>query len=164
MSEESLPVGLGELKSGARNGQILVCYGLGSCIGLTVYDYSNRIGAMVHVVLPDSSLNRGVLTAPGKFADTGVPAAIEAVVKLGGVRSRLQARVAGGAHMLNVVGAGSRLDIGARNIEAVRVALRQLGIPLLAEDTGGGHGRTVQLFIGSGRMVVSTVGRGSHEL
>jgi len=164
MSDETFPVGLGELKSGVRKGQILVCYGLGSCIGLAVYDYSNRIGAMVHVVLPDSSLNRGVLAAPGKFADTGVPAVIAAVVKLGGARNRLQARAAGGAHMLNVVGAGTRLDIGARNIEAVRTALKREGVPLLAEDTGGGHGRTVQLHIGTGRMVISTVGRGEHEL
>jgi chemotaxis protein CheD len=164
MSEEIFPVGLGELKSGMSSGQILVCYGLGSCIGLAVYDHCTRIGAMVHVVLPDSSLNRGLVAPPGKFADTGVPAVIEAVIKLGGTRNRLQARAAGGARMLNVVGAGTRLDIGARNIEAVRAALHRAGVPLLAEDTGGGHGRTVQLHIGTGRMVVSTVGQGKHEL
>lgn len=161
---ESIPVGLGELKSGAGPEQVLVCYGLGSCIGLAVHDPIAKAGVMVHVVLPDSSLNRGDLVAPGKFADTAVPAAIAEALKLGAVRSRLVARMAGGARMLNVVGAGSKLDIGARNTDAVRAALAQHGVRLVSEDTGGSYGRTLQLFIGTGRLLMSTVGRGEREL
>lgn len=164
MTDAVIAVGLGELKTANREGQVLVCYGLGSCIGLAVYDPLSRVGAMVHIVLPDSSLNRSAPGQPGKFADTGVPALIEAAVRLGGVRTRLIARAAGGARMLNVFGSGSRLDIGSRNIEAVRLALQKAGLVLGAEDTGGTHGRTFQLHIGSGRMVVSTVGRGEREL
>lgn len=163
-STETIPVGLGELKLGTRKGQVLVCYGLGSCIGLAISDRHARFGALVHVVLPDSKLNRGQELLPGKFADTAVGAAVEELVKLGAIRSQLIARAAGGARMLNVIGAGSKLDIGARNIEAVKAALHKEGIPLMAEDTGGSYGRTLQLFIGTGRLLVSTVGRGEREL
>lgn len=164
MTPETIPVGLGELKLGSQNGQVLVCYGLGSCIGLALYDKAAQVGAMVHVVLPDSRLGRGHETQPGKFADTAVPAAVTALVKLGAVRSRMVARAAGGAHMLNLTGAGTTLDIGLRNAEAVRAALKSLGIPLVAEDAGGTYGRTIQLFVGTGQLLVSTVGRGEKEL
>ncbi|MFZ5827192.1 MAG: chemotaxis protein CheD [Bacillota bacterium] len=133
-------------------------------MGLTVYDPVAHVGVMVHVVLPDSSLSRGQAAPPGKFADTGVVAAIEEAVRAGAKRSRLVARIAGGARMLNVVGAGSKLDIGARNSEAVRAALALHKVHLTADDTGGTYGRTLQLFIGTGRLLVSTVGRGEREL
>lgn len=164
MSVETIAVGLGEVKSGSRPEQVLVCYGLGSCIGLALYDAVAHVGVMAHVVLPDSSLSRGALLQPGKFGDTAVPAAIAEAVKLGASRSRLVARIAGGARMLNVVGSGSKLDIGARNGDAVREQLQEHGIRLLADDTGGTYGRTLQLFVGTGRLLVSTVGRGEREL
>lgn len=164
MSTGTLAVGLGELKSSSQGGQVLVCYGLGSCIGLALSDPSSQASVMAHVVLPDSSLARGAVAAPGKFADTAVPTALAEMTKLGAIRSRIIARMAGGARMLNVVGAGSKLDIGARNIEAVRAALQAHGIKLVAEDTGGSYGRTLQLFVGTGRLLVSTVGRGEREL
>lgn len=164
MNIETIAVGLGELKAGTRPDQVLVCYGLGSCIGLALNDPVARVGVMVHVVLPDSSLSRGQVLQPGKFADTAVQAAVAEAVRLGALRSRLVARIAGGARMLNVVGAGSKLDIGNRNSEAVKTALEAGGLRLWAEDTGGTYGRTLQLFVGTGRLVVSTVGRGEHEL
>lgn len=164
MNAEMVPVGLGELKVGESHRQTLVCYGLGSCIGLAVYDWTTSLGALVHVVLPESRLGRGQEALPGKFADTAVPAIVGELVKAGAVRQRLVARMAGGARMLNVLGAGSKLDIGARNAEAVRAALQKEGVPLTADDTGGTYGRTLQLFVASGRLLVSTVGRGEREL
>ncbi|HEY3368520.1 MAG TPA: chemotaxis protein CheD [Symbiobacteriaceae bacterium] len=164
MNIETIPVGLGELKSGTGPNQVLVCYGLGSCIGIALYDAAHHVGVMVHVVLPDSSLNRGQLVQPGKFADTAVPAALAEAVRLGAVRSRLVARIAGGARMLNVAGTVTKLDIGSRNIEAVRATLMAHGVAPAADDTGGTYGRTLQLFVGTGRLLVSTVGRGEREL
>lgn len=164
MNMESIPVGLGELKVGSRPDQVLVCYGLGSCVGLALYDAMVHIGVMVHIVLPESSLGRGQPAPPGKFADTGVAAAVEEAVRAGASRMRLVARIAGGARMLQTVGMGSKLDIGARNTEAVRSLLQSLHIRLAAEDTGGTYGRTLQLSIDTGRLLVSTVGRGEKEL
>lgn len=163
MNVQPIPVGLGEIKVSDTPGSVLVCYGLGSCIGLVLYDPHARIGGMAHVVLPSSSLGRGREMA-GKFADTAVPALMEAVLRLGAARSRLTARMAGGARMLNVIGAGSRLDIGARNAEAVKAALEAARLPLTAEDTGGSHGRTVHLYVDTGQVLVSTVGRGERLL
>lgn len=157
-------VGLGELKVAHQPDQVLVCYGLGSCVGLALYDPVVRIGAMVHVVLPDSSMGRGREAPPGKFADTGVEAALAALVDAGASLSRLVAKAAGGARMLRLAGSNPRLDIGARNIEAVRAALARHQIRLAADDTGGTHGRTLQLFVDTGRVLVSTVGRGEREL
>jgi chemotaxis protein CheD len=157
------PIGLGEMHVSRDPEDILVCYGLGSCVGLILYDPISRAGGMAHVVLPDSTLGRGS-DQPAKFADTAVPALLEEVLKAGGSRSRLKARMAGGARMLNVLSSNSKLDIGARNAEAVRAALGKVGISLTAEDCGGTYGRTVTLFVDSGRVLVSTVGRGEKEL
>jgi chemotaxis protein CheD len=161
---EPLAVGLGELKGSRDPEAQLVCYGLGSCIGLALWDLRTRAGAMAHVVLPESALSRGPVVQPAKWADTALPAALELMATLGANRSTIVARIAGGARMLNVVGAGSRLDIGARNIEAVREVLRRHDLRLAAEDVGGTWGRTLTLNVGTGRLVVSTAGRGEQEL
>lgn len=159
-----VPVGLGELKVGIRPDQVLACYGLGSCVGLALYDAVARVGVMLHVVLPSSRLSREKPQLPGKYADTGVAAAIAAAVQAGADRSRLTARIAGGARMFDIGNANPERDIGARNVEAVRAALQEHHIPLVASDTGGTYGRTLMLFVGTGRLLVSTVGRGEHEL
>lgn len=156
--------GLGELVSGFGPENVLVCYGLGSCIGLALYDPAVKVGVLAHIVLPESTLGRGKPAPPAKFADTAVPAALDEAVRLGASPSRITARIVGGARMFRVAGAPGLLDIGARNAEAVRAALAAAQIRMVAEDTGGTYGRTVQFFTGTGRLVVSTVGRGEHEL
>jgi len=162
---QTVPVGLGELKVGNRPDQVLACYGLGSCVGLALYDAVARVGVMLHVVLPSSRLSRDEkIPLPGKYADTGVAAAVAAAVEAGADRSRLVARIAGGARMFELGNSHPERDIGARNVEAVRTALQQERIPLVACDTGGTYGRTLMLYIGTGRLLVSTVGRGEREL
>jgi chemotaxis protein CheD len=159
----SISVGLGELRASRNPGDVLVCYGLGSCVGVAIYDPTALVGALVHVVLPDSGLARTV-DMPGKFADTAIPAAMYEVVRLGGLPARLTARIAGGARMLQVSGLNSRLDIGARNVDAVRIALERVKIGVTGSDTGGTYGRTMMLHIGSGKVSVGTVGRGERAL
>lgn len=157
-------VGLGELKLSREPGDVLVCYGLGSCIGVAIYDPLIKIAALVHVVLPESSLNRKGTDLPGKYADTAIPATLEALVRLGASPSRMLVRYAGGARMLNVAGLQNRLDIGARNADAVRMALEKMRLRVQATDTGGSHGRTISLYVDSGKLIVSTVGRGERAL
>lgn len=163
MTNQTVAVGLGELHSSKDSTTVLVCYGLGSCIGIAAFDPVTRVGAMAHVVLPDSSMARGS-DGRGKFADSAIPALLEEIQALGGSKSGLVVKIAGGAQVLAILGSRSKLDIGARNIEAVRAALDKARIPLAAEDTGGNYGRTMQLVMGSGRVVVSTIGRGEKEL
>lgn len=157
------PLGLGEMAASRDPEDVLVCYGLGSCMGVALVDPVARVGGMAHVVLPSSELARGALQ-PGRFADTAIPALVDSVLELGANRGRLVAKIAGGARVLNAIAPGSRLDIGIRNVEAVRQVLAAARIPLAAEDTGGNYGRTVQLLVATGQVRVSTVGRGEKVL
>ncbi|BDG59416.1 chemotaxis protein CheD [Caldinitratiruptor microaerophilus] len=157
------PLGLGEMAASRDPEEVLVCYGLGSCMGVALIDPVAGVGGMAHVVLPSSELARGPVQ-PGRFADTAIPALIDSILALGGSRGRLVAKIAGGARVLDAIAPGSRLDIGTRNVEAVRQVLAAARIPLTAEDTGGNYGRTVQLVVATGQVRVSTVGRGEKVL
>ncbi len=156
MAEQALPVGLGEIKVTGNPGEVLVAYGLGSCVGVGVYDPVAKVAGLLHAVLPQS-LN-GTESVPGKFVTTGVPKLIEEMEKAGALRSRLQVRIAGGANMLSAPGAKQSFNIGERNVAQTRVALDALRLKLLAEDVGGTVGRTVRLFAADGRMTVKALG------
>lgn len=156
MAEQALPVGLGEIKVTGDPGEVLVAYGLGSCVGVGVYDPVAKVAGLLHAVLPQS-LN-GTESVPGKFVTTGVPKLIEEMEKAGALRSRLQVRIAGGANMLSAPGAKQSFNIGERNVAQTRVSLDAMRLRLLAEDVGGTVGRTVRLFAADGRMTVKALG------
>ena len=118
----------------------LVTLGLGSCIGLVLFDTIGKVAGMAHIMLPDSR-DAGAVPKPGKFADTAVPRLLQELSSLGALPSNLQAKIAGGAQMFNIPGKDSGLlAVGARNIEATKKWLSHFNIPLVAEDTGGEHG------------------------
>lgn len=163
MRPRIIPVGLGELKVSRARDDVLTCYGLGSCVGLALYDPVAKIGAMAHILLPDSALKRES-APPAKFADTAVPYAVAQLERLGASRLRLQVKMAGGAQMLALGQGEARLDIGARNVEATRAALAALRLAVTAAEVHGNFGRTMQLFISDGRVVISTIGRGEKTI
>ena len=150
-------VGLGDLCA-ATTGE-LVAYSLGSCVGICLYDPTARVSAMAHVVLPIAP--NGAVATPGKFADTAVPALLDALKRHGGERFRVQCKIAGGAAVL-ALGGGSLPNVGRRNVEAVKAALAKASIRILAEQTGGNLGRTLRLDAATGRVRVRTV-RGTEE-
>lgn len=156
-------VGLGEVCVERGPSVILVAYGLGSCVGVALYDPVTMVGGMAHVVLPDSNLASNKNNAV-RFADVGIPALVERAVSRGAIRSRLTAKIAGGATMLRVPGSDSMLQIGQRNVQAVKTALERSGIPIFGDDTGGRVGRTMQLFLSDGKVTVRAFGMGSREL
>ncbi|MGC9772698.1 chemotaxis protein CheD [Fervidobacterium changbaicum] len=145
-------IGIGEWAV-EKNPAILVTLGLGSCVGVCIRDPVAKVGGMVHVMLPDSG-GRPTNT-PGKFADTGVNLVVEELMKMGASRSRLEAKIAGGASMFQ-----SAMDIGARNVEAVKNALQRNGIRLLAEDTGGNKARSIEYDIETGKLLIRKVKTG----
>src|SRR5215216_2104102 len=122
-------VRMGEYAFSASAGDVLVSLGLGSCIGLALLDRRASVAGLAHVVLPAAEGRDG---APGKFADTAVPALLAAVVELGARPSRLGAVLVGGASMFSFGGSG--LDVGQRNDSAVREQLAGLRIPVAAAD------------------------------
>ena len=160
---EVLPVGLGELRVVRNSPAVLVCYGLGSCVGVAAWDPVAGVGGMAHVVLPDSALGQHLET-PAKFADTAVPRLLGEMLAAGAIRSRLLIKLSGGAQMLLRSDQADRPDIGQRNAEAVLRAVAAAGLRVAGQDLGGNHGRTMQLHLPGGRVTVSTIGRGEKEL
>ncbi|MEW6447627.1 MAG: chemotaxis protein CheD [Bacillota bacterium] len=158
-----IQVGIADLKVG-REPVVLITLGLGSCVGVTLYDPVQKVGGLLHIMLPRmSDFTRGD-AKPAKFADTGVPLLLKEVLKLGANRRFLQAKIAGGAQMFSGLDKGFLLDIGSRNVDSVRNALRDLGIKITAEDVGGKHGRTMMLYTATGRVVIKMLGTQTKEI
>lgn len=123
--------------------------GLGSCVALILYDRSRKIGSFAHVMLPRS---QGPTDRPGKFADTAVDQLIREMLAQGCTTRSIVAKLAGGASMFK--GFQGNLNIGERNCEELKRLLKEKGIEIAAEDTGGTSGRTVTLYPDDGRVVV----------
>jgi chemotaxis protein CheD len=142
----------------------IAAFGLGSCIGLVVWDPVARVGGLAHIVLADSTGFREAHLNPVKYADLAVPALVEAALKLSARRDRLVFKMAGGAQTLQLNGGKDHFTIGERNGVAVRKALAELGFRPAIEDTGGNAGRTVFLDVATGRVMVHTAGKGAGQL
>lgn len=159
---ELIKVGMADYKVG-RAPATIISYGLGSCIGVSLYDPKTKVGGLLHIMLPDSSQSRSSEN-PAKFADTGLPLMLKDVIKLGASKTRLVAKMAGGAQMFAFANASDIMKVGQRNAEAVRAMLKKEGIRLLAEDTGGNYGRTVQINLDNGVYTVKTMVKGEKEI
>lgn len=156
-----LTVGIAELKT-ATAGDVLVTLGLGSCVAAALYDTEMRVGCLAHIMLPDKACGRrregeNML----KYADEALPAAIRAIEDRGGRRLAVRAKIAGGSCMFDL-GMENQPDIGRRNVSAVRSILEKLEVPLMAEDTGGTRGRSVEFRIESGAMLIRTIHGGER--
>ncbi len=132
--------------------------GLGSCVGIVLYDATKKMCGMVHVMLPDSTQIRNNQNR-AKFADTGIEALLEAMLKQGANRRCITAKIAGGAQMFAFSTNNDMLRVGERNVEATKRKLSQLGIPILAEDTGLTYGRTIEFFPENGNLIIKAVGK-----
>jgi chemotaxis protein CheD len=157
-------VGMGELQVTKHTGTALVAPGLGSCIGLIMYDSKAKVAGMVHVVLPDSA-NAGVNgSLPGKYADSAIPELLNNMVKVGASKSNIVVKIAGGAQMFNLEKGGNILNIGIRNTIAVKAALNKENLSIKASDTGGNKGRTFKIEIATGKVYVRSIGQQEVEL
>lgn len=153
-------VGLGELQVGRDPRLVLVAYGLGSCVGVSLYDPVARVGGLAHVMLPESS---GGARSP-KYADQAIPLLLERLAALGGEPRRLACKLAGGARMLVGRGLEDRFQIGERNLSAVQSTLARYGLTPVGTAVGGSIGRTMHLFLESGRVIVQSAGRAEITL
>ncbi|KIL35308.1 chemotaxis protein CheD [Cohnella kolymensis] len=164
MTEDVLiKVGMADLNIAAC-GAVLRTMGLGSCVGLTLYDPLINLGGMAHIMLPSSEIARDGHLNAAKYADTAIPALLKLMTNHGAAASRLAAKLAGGAQMFALASGGDSMRIGPRNVEAVKLALEKFGIPIAAEDTGGRYGRTVELDTGSGVYSIRSVQYGVKEI
>jgi chemotaxis protein CheD len=146
--------------------EMLITLGLGSCIGLVLYDQTAKVAGMAHIMLPDSrGASAKALEKPGKFADTAVPTLIEMVCARGAVRSRLKAKFAGGSQMFALPGAETDfLAVGARNAKETADLLKKAGIQVVNSDVGGNKGRTVEFSTVDWMLAVKILGKGKIEI
>lgn len=137
--------------------------GLGSCVGIAIRDPLTGIGGLAHVMLPDSKQIKDNSNIP-KFADTGIEELVRCVVQAGASRNRLVAKIAGGAQMFAFQNKSNLVRVGERNVEASKAKLKELGIPILAEDTGENFGRTVVFSPETGEFLIRAVGKEPYTI
>ncbi len=159
--EKTQIIGMAEMGV-VRAPQHIATLGLGSCVGIVLYDPTTKIGGMVHVVMPDSKNQQNVNYA--KFADTGPAALLQAMMKIGARRQSVVAKLVGGAHMFGSITQGDTMKIGERNSFNSKMAVLRLKIRIVAEDLRGTYGRTIELDAQTGDLMVKTVGRGVKVL
>lgn len=154
--DKKLVVGIADMKM-ARGEGMLITYALGSCVGICLYDPLIRLAALVHVMLPlNMETNR---KSPLKYADTGIRETLRQMEGQGAMRTRIVAKMAGGAKMFDVPGGGNLGNIGQRNIESAHMVLRKEGIRLLREDVGGSTARTLLFDTETGQACVRSYGK-----
>lgn len=151
-------VGMADLNSSKAPGA-LTTLGLGSCVGISLYDPISKVIGMAHCMLPDSTQIQNN-TNIAKFVDTATVKLVDDMVKKGAARRRIVAKLAGGAQMFAFGSTNETMRIGDRNVDASRKVLRNLGINIIAQDIGENYGRTIEIHSDDGRLVIKTIGRG----
>lgn len=144
-----------------RDDGLLITVGLGSCVGIALYDPLTRVAGLAHILLADSAMFKNQ-SNPAKFADTAIPLLVQQMAGLGAKHNRLKAKIAGGSQLFSFE--KSVISVGEKNIHSVRSVLSNLCIPILGEDVGGSVGRTMKVSVADGRVLVSTVGSPEKEI
>ena len=141
----------------------LITRGLGSCLGIIFWDPLKKFGAMAHPMLPD--INKARMQAnPSRFVNSAITTLLEEFEKKGSIRSRIEIKFFGGAHMFSFINADSSLNVGQKNIDMAHQIFKEMGLKVLAEEVGGTFGRTVELNAETGKVLVKTVSFGEKEV
>ena len=154
---EIVKVGMADLKV-VKSPDGVTTLGLGSCVGIAIRDKLTKVGGLAHVMLPDSLAIKNNSNIY-KFEDTGIEELVRQMELNGAKRSRMVAKIAGGAQMFAFQNNSELVRVGDRNVEASKKKLKELGIPILAEDTGNSYGRTVIFYPETGDYVIRAVGK-----
>lgn len=163
MIETVVRVGIADMKI-VKAPEKIRTSGLGSCVGVVIYDTQKKIAGLAHIMLPDSSFAKANTMNIAKFADTALEKLTNDLLLIGASRFRLKAKIAGGAQMFHFHTQNEQMRIGPRNVEAVKNELEKLGIPLVAEDTGGSSGRTIEFNPETFLLQIKTVYQDTIEI
>ncbi|MBD2870715.1 chemotaxis protein CheD [Paenibacillus arenilitoris] len=163
IQQNLVKVGMADLNI-ATDGAVLKTTGLGSCVGLTLYDPIKKIAGMAHVMLPSSDIARETTFNFAKYADTAIPELLDRMIAAGAHVVRLKAKMAGGAQMFAMSGQTDSLRIGPRNVESCTAVLNRFKIPIVAQDTGGSFGRTIEFDSAKGMLAIRSVQFGTKEI
>jgi len=154
---EEVMVNIGECAFGDAS-KIMMCMGLGSCVGVAIYDSNKKIAGLAHVMLPSKNMFTGEGESPEdmkRFADVAVPYLVESLLKMGSLRSSMLSKISGGAQMFKD-STDELFDVGKRNVLAVKKQLLDYNIHLVADDVYGNEGRTIRFVVDTSKMLVRT--------
>ena len=141
----------------ANSGDVLVTHALSSCLGVLIYDPVEKIGGLLHAMLPLSKVNHSKAEEnPCMFIDTGLPALLEAFYNAGGQKDSVVVKAAGCG---NLLGKNEMFEIGERNHKVLKELLMENNIELESEDIGGTENRTVHFDLSTGQVTLSNSGR-----
>ncbi len=124
---------------------------LGSCVAACIRDTHTGIGGLNHFLLPDEGPKAGGASGSMRYGTNAMEVLINDILKQGGTKSRLEAKVFGGA---NVIDTSQKETVGDRNGRFVIDYLRREGIPIVAQDLGGTRARRIFFFPSTGRVSV----------
>lgn len=157
-----IKVGMADYKVG-KSPDSLITYGLGSCVGIAMLDNRTHIGGLAHIMLP-SSRDMSQTSNIAKFADTCLEAMINELIAMGAKKNGFTAKIAGGAQMFSFTSNSDVMKIGAKNIASVKEILAIQGIRIIADDTGGNFGRTVEFDLETGDYNIKTIKKGHSTI
>lgn len=157
---KKISVGIADMKIGRQEGT-LITYALGSCIGITFYDPMIKLGALLHIMLPENNMADSNLL---KYADTGIRETLRKLYAFGASKHRLVCKIAGGAKMFEMKGPGGLGNIGERNAQNVKRILMAEGLRISAEDVGANYARTMSLELETGQVIIKSAGKPERVL
>jgi len=138
-----------------EQGQLLATLGLGSCVGIALYDRFSKVGGLIHIMLPKNPGRKKIV----KYADSGIPFLITELEEIGAVKRRLTAKIVGGAGMFKFEGGDPVMQTGRRNVEAVKNILKKENINIIGEDVGKDYGRSMYFHLDDGKIEVKSFSR-----
>jgi len=157
----TIPVGLGEFQISDNPNEILTIYGLGSCVGVGVFDPEAGIAGLLHAVLPESGNGE---CRSAKYVDSGIKSLFSALEEAGAEEKRVKVCLVGGANLLTAAGHEGSFNIGDRNIESAQNQIAARDLSICGEDVGGSIGRTMRLYVADGRITVRSMGKPERDL
>ena len=156
MAQESL-IGISQMKISQDPCEILVAPNLGSCLGVSVYDYTSKLAGLIHCLLPHSKSDpEKAKSNPLMYVDTGVALMLDQMFSRGANRNTLIITVGGGG---NINDQNNVFEIGKKNITVLKKFLWKNNLLIKAEHVGDSFSRTVSLHVGTGKTFVKVQGK-----
>jgi len=159
----SVVIGISDMNV-VKNGDSIITYALGSCVGVALFDKTRQIAGLAHVLMPSSKDVRDGNINVMKYMDTAVPELVRRMESAGSSARALVAKLAGGAQMFSMSGASTQFNIGERNVAMAKESLQKLRIPVMAHDVGANYGRTVEIFSDTGVYRIKAIAKGVIDI
>jgi chemotaxis protein CheD len=144
----------------SNDSNALITSALGSCVAITLYDKKQKMGGMVHYILPENPGGK----KKAKYADSGIKLLLEKMIEFNAKKGNIKAKMIGGATMFEDFMDDVENSIGKRNVKKGKEILKELGIKLIAQDIGGNYGRSVKFQLFDGTVYITSYKAGAKTI